>query len=444
MWKAVLASSFALAWVAALAAAPPPALELPPAAPQAGPPPPPLRITLDEVKQRILADSKLLQMAALNVRSKEYATRAMKANYFPQIIGSSVYFHFSDNLGDVVTTGGRRVTGPRGTPLGTLPTATFDIPVILQDSSFTTITAVQPITDLLKVRQGVKIARADEAIAQAQMEKGTRELLSGAEQLYWGLLAAQRIRAGLQASTAGAEALAKTGNLEARTALVQGQQALGQVQGQIAELQEQLAALLSLPLCTQFELVEPPLPAAPVRCAEEAIDLALASSPEVREAAETVAKASAAVAAAKVDYLPNVVAFGGYANNSGMLNVIQPNFSYVGVGGSYTFVDWGKRRNTVRERRELEAAASLKVQQTRDDVAKEAAKAFREYNETEAALKLAGDLLELRKEALKAAAAPAAQFAAGKDEMTAEVDYIKADLAHRTAYVKLKTLLGHP
>jgi hypothetical protein len=30
---------------------------------------------------------------------------------------------------------------------------------------------LQPITDLLKVRQGVKIAQADEQIAQAQLDK---------------------------------------------------------------------------------------------------------------------------------------------------------------------------------------------------------------------------------------------------------------------------------
>ena len=45
---------------------------------------------------------------------------------------------------------------------------------------------VQPLTDLLKVRQGVKIARADEQIAQAQQEEGIRKVASGVEQLYWG------------------------------------------------------------------------------------------------------------------------------------------------------------------------------------------------------------------------------------------------------------------
>src|SRR5262249_57177446 len=48
------------------------------------------RLTLDEVKQRVLANNKLLNLAALNVQSKGYATRAMQASYFPQIIGNVV------------------------------------------------------------------------------------------------------------------------------------------------------------------------------------------------------------------------------------------------------------------------------------------------------------------------------------------------------------------
>jgi outer membrane protein TolC len=422
-------------------------LPIRPAAAQDGPAkaapaaPTTLRLTLDEVKQRVLADNKLLELAARNVQSKGYATRAMQANYFPQIIGQSVYVHFNDNLGTVLTAGGRTVRGPLGRPLGTLPTTTVNVAVLNQETALNTIAVVQPITDLLKVRQGVKLARADEQIAQAMREKGTRELLSGVEQLYWGLLAAQRIREGAAAAVAGAEPLAKTGNLDARTALVEGRQALQEVSIQIADLEEQLAILLDVPTCTKFELVEPPMPVAPVRCADEAVNLALANSPEIHEAEQNVAKAHAAVAAAKLDYVPSIAVIGGYSNQT-FADYIQPNIGFVGVMGTYTFVDWGKRRNTIRERDELVAMATLKVQQTQDDVRQKALKAFRDYEAGEQAVKLAADLVELRKQHEKTAKELPAVFKAAKDTMTAEVDYLKADLAHRTAYVKLMALIG--
>jgi outer membrane protein TolC len=399
------------------------------------------RLTIDEAKQRVLANSKLLNLAAQNVKSKEYATRAVQANYFPQIIGASVYFHFDDNLGEVLQFGGRTFRGPLGNFSLSTARRTFAVPVIDQNSECTTITAVQPITDLLKVRQGVKIARADEQIAQAQMEQGTRALLSGVEQLFWGILAAQRIRVGAVVAVAGAEELAKTGLPEARIALVQARQGLQEVDNQIADLTEQLAILLDVPSCTKFDLVEPPPPVAPVHCADETVSLALASSPEIREAEQNINKARAAVAAAKVDYLPSVALVGGYANNN-MVDVIQPNYAYVGAVGTYTFVDWGKRRNTIHEREQLVAMATLKVQQTQDEVRQKALKAFREYEESGKAYDLAGQLVEAQTAAAKAAATPDAKFRAAKDLATAQVDYVKADLAQRIAYVKLMAVIG--
>src|SRR5262249_10600303 len=188
---------------------------------------------------------------------------------------------------------------------------------------------VQPLTDLLKVRQGVRIAEADQRIAQAEVDKGIRDLVSGVEQLYWGLLAVQRIRAGAVEGVRGAELLAKTGTVEARAALVEAQQGLQQVEKQLADLQEQLNALLDLPLCTALELVEPTLPDLPVRCADEAIELALGASPEIRQAQQTVVKAQAALAAGKLDYVPSIAVIGGYANQT-VASYIQQDIGYVG------------------------------------------------------------------------------------------------------------------
>ena len=55
-----------------------------------------------------------------------------------------------------------------------------------------------------------------------------------------------------------------------------------------------------------------------------------------------------------------------------------------------------------------------------------------------------GPLVEVRKEAEKKAVDPATKFKAGKDLATAQVDFVKADLAHRIAYVKLMSLIGTP
>jgi outer membrane protein TolC len=414
-------------------------------------PPAVVHITLDEAKQRALANNKLLNLAALNAESKAFAVRAAKADYFPKVIGTDFYLHFNDDLGTVLTGGGRTVTGPRGRPLFTFPVASVNVPVLNQDTNVFTVGAIQPLTDLLKVRQGVKIAQADEQIARAQQEEGIRKLVSGVEQLYWGLLAARRIRAGAVESLQGAELLAnKTKALEARTALVEARQGLQQVDAQIADVQAQLVALLDLPSCTTLDLEEPPLPLLPFQCAADVIGLALASSPDIREAEATVSKARAALTAGKLDFVPSIGLIGGYVNQTGA-SYIQQDIGYVGAVGSYTFVDWGKRRNVIRERQNLVAMATLKLEQTQDDVRQSAEKAFRNVAETQEALKTAGELVELRTEEEKKAATPEAMtkatglkdlLDASKKLAEAEVDAVKADLAYREAYVKLMALLG--
>ena len=143
-----------------------------------------------------------------------------------------MYLHFNNDLGTLITTPGRTITGPQGRPLATFLATTVNVPVLNQDSAFANIGFVQPITDLLKVRQGVKIAQADQQIAQLEVEKGIRDLVSGVEQLYWGLLAVHRLRTGALEGVRGAEQLAKGGSLEGRTALVEAQQGLQQAEKQ--------------------------------------------------------------------------------------------------------------------------------------------------------------------------------------------------------------------
>jgi outer membrane protein TolC len=64
-----------------------------------GPAPTTYRVTLEQARQQVLSNSKLLKLAALNVQSKGHATSAARADYFPKIVGNTVYMHFTDSLG---------------------------------------------------------------------------------------------------------------------------------------------------------------------------------------------------------------------------------------------------------------------------------------------------------------------------------------------------------
>jgi outer membrane protein TolC len=412
--------------------------------PAPGPGPGPaagMRLTLDEAKQRALSNNKLLNLAALNAEGKTYAIKAARADYFPKITANYLYFHFNDDLGTVLTLPRTSLNGPRGKPLVTFPGATAAVAVFNEDSSFLNISAVQPLTDILKIRQGVKIAQADEQIARDQWAKGARDLVSGVEQLYWGILAVRKLQAGAKVSLTQAEAMAKTKSIDARLALVEAQQAVQQLNKQAQDLQEQMNGLLDLPLCTVLELVEPALPLVPFQCADDVIGLALSNSPEIAEARHTIDKAQAALAAGKLDYMPSIGLTAGYVNQTVMPSV-QPNIGYVGAAGTWTLFNGGKRLDVVLERKNLVALAHLKLLETEDGIRQKALKAYREVGESQEALKLALEMVGVRKEAEKAAANPADLMHASKKLMEAEVDAVKAELAYRVACVQVMALAG--
>ena len=399
----------------------------------AAPAPPARRLTLEEAKQLALADNKSLALAHLSIEEKRHIKAAAWKDYLPKILGNVTYLRFQDRLGSVLTTPNLGLgLGLAGTAV---PTAVFQ-----QNSTFTTALVAQPITKLIAVHAAVQIARADEDAARAQLDKGTRDLLSGVAQAYYALLGAQRIEAALVLQVQMLEDLVKKTPLPAlRVGLLEAQQGLVQVRGQVRDLTDQLNNLLELPPCTRLELVDPIPVEPPVRCADDAAQVALANNPEVIAAQQTVVKARAALRVARLDYVPDVLLIGGYQNQSA-LTIIQPNISFLGVSANYTFWEWGKRKNITNQRKTEIALAEQNVQVTMDKVQLEARKAYNSFEQAREAYQLAGAMVQARKEAEKTAVGPAAMQAKA-DTARAELDYMKAEIAYRVAHAQLAAIL---
>jgi outer membrane protein TolC len=296
---------------------------------------------------------------------------------------------------------------------------------------------------LLKVRQGAIVAEADEQIARSQAVQGDRAIASGVEQLYFGLLAANRILAGAQGAAAAAQHMgpALTSTMAARVAGVEAKQAIQAVSSQTAELEEQLNGLVELPLCTRLELVEPPAVAPCVNCAEQAIALAVQCSPEVFQADQDAVKAEAGVRVAKVDWLPDVPLMGGYVNQNG-INVIQNDITYGAVAVNYPLFEGGKRIHALHQAELVQTMARQNACQVREEVSLKAQKAYREYADAQASLETAGEMLQVRKEVQQKARTPDDIIQAAGELMKAEAALVQAEVTCRVAGVKLAALTG--
>jgi outer membrane protein TolC len=393
------------------------------------------RLTLEEARQLALANNKALELGRLNVSVKQFAASAAWRDYLPKLLGVDYYFHFNQDLGNVLTIS-------RGS-LGIVPGGiTRSVAVFNQDSNLATIMLAQPITKLILVNVAVKLARADRDIAQAQLDKGLRDLLSGVAQAYYGLAGAQRIQIALELQIKLLEqVLAQKPLPELRVSLVEAQQGLAQVRSQVQELTQTLDSLLDLPPCTLLELVEPLPPDLVVHCAAEAAELAVTNNPDIREAEQGIAKAQAGLQAARMEYLPDVNIIGGFANQT-WSSYIQPDIGYLGITATYTFWDWGKRKQIVRERQTQIALAHQNVRVTADKVRLEAAKAYDEYEQTRESYRLAGEMVQVRQAAEKQATEPQNALQAKGDTAKAQLEYMKAEIAYRVANAKLAGLIG--
>lgn len=410
----------------------------PPALRAADPPPAPAvrKLTLEEAKQQAL-NNKALTLARLNVQEKEHGISAASKDYFPKLLGSYTYLHFDRPLG--------QVTIANSGALGLLPPGTIfkQTAVVNQNAPLGIVMGAQPITKLIAVNAAVQIARADTNAAQAQLDKGTQDLISGVAQAFHGLLGAQRIQAALELQIKGLDQLVRVKPLpELRVGLVEARQGLQQVRAQVRELTVLLNDLLNLPACTVLELVDPIPPGFPVRCADDAAAQALAGSPEVRESEQNVVKAEAALKVARMAYLPDVNVIGGYADQKAA-NYIQHNIGFVGVTANITLFEWGKKKDVVRQRQALIAVANQNLAVVMDRVQLEARKAYVAFEAAREALGLAGEMVQARQDAEKAAAGVAI-LQAKSDTAKAELEQMKAEIAYRVAHAKLAGLLGQP
>ena len=299
-------------------------------------------ITLDDAQAQAAAAA-VKNLAQLGIDAAKYHRQAVQADYFPKLDASFLNLHFNKFMGQQIQLFRRDAA----------------LPLFGKNETAVALTVIQPVTQLLQVRQAVNVARADEEIAKAKAAGMTSQIAMNVEQTYFALLIAQRQQTMAETKVKMLESgsqLASTialpiGNMmERKTALLEANKELATVNNEVIELTQSLNRLIGVTADTKFILV-PPEPATETVSLPQATQQAVANSPEVVEAKETAVKARAASKLAKLEYVPAVTVMGGYINQpQPVLPFLPQDFSYIGFTASYTIFDFGKREKTVSER----------------------------------------------------------------------------------------------
>jgi outer membrane protein TolC len=393
------------------------------------------RITLEEAQQQAAqAASPMARLGELSVEAARQHRLGAEADYFPHLSSSLANVHFNKFMGQQV---------PIVHAGGTITTAA--VPLVGKDQTVIAVTAAQPITTLLKIREVVSLARADENIARGKAGMPVAEISSLVEKNYFDLLLAQRqltlVQLDLKKLTesrmvASSAPVAPTVD-EAET--LDANKAVIEASSKVKQLTASLNDLMGWPTSTELELLLPS-PLVENMSMSEATHAATVASPEVIEAEQNVAKARAGTKLSKLDYVPDVAVLGGYVYQANALPLLPRDFSFIGVIASWNIFDFGKREHTIKERSTQLEMAQTALQLTK---AKAAAAVKSSYFELEGTRQLS----EMAQRMESAAHTMNAKYSPDDLDIEAsqaklELEALLADLEHRKAYAKLKAQMG--
>jgi outer membrane protein len=384
------------------------------------------RITLEEAKAAAAGSAAARNVAQLEIDAARYHRQAAQADYFPKLGADFLNLHYNKFMGQTIEVLNRNI----------------GVPLFGKDWTAVALTAVQPVTQLLQVRQAVTVARADERIAQAKATQLTAQNSANVERVYFGLLIAQRRHIVAQKKLESIEsagpsvstvAMTSKNAVEHEAGLLEANKELVSAESDVSELTHALNALIGYSPDTKLLLAVPD-PVTDTISLTQATQQAVNNSPDVVEAEQTLVKAKAASRLAKLDYVPGVAITGGYVNQpQAVIPLLPGDFSYIGFMATWNIFDFGKREKTIDERHAQVGLAEANVAATKSKVAANVQKSFFELQRTQKIRDLTSRL---------AAAYQEAAVGNASAQAAAEAEMFQAELEYRSAYSELQRLIN--
>jgi outer membrane protein TolC len=414
-------------------------------------------LTLTQAVELALKQNSVLKIAREKVTETNEKIVSAKSQYFPQLSNNTKYVTLSDR---------QLVTIPAGA-LGNIAGTPFpdkDMKINQSDSTilYSETTLAQPVTQLFKIHEANKIARADRGIAAAELKRSEDETVLAVHQLYYALLVAYKEKDAAKASlTAAQENLreseegVRAGNLlevavtAARANLLNSRHALIVAETRISDVTSDLDDLLGLPGDAVLEVTETGLPELIEPIKDQSYTQARARNGELLAAREAAEKSRHAVRAARDEYIPDVTLFAkhGYQDGAAFL---EKNIGIFGVQLDWNIFDWGKRKGEIGQRVAQQSQAEENLARIDKRIVIEIDKGYRKLERSKEMLDVTREALSLWKEnarlsenSLKAGTVTAAKHAATVAALKkAEMDELQASLEYRLAIAELNKTIG--
>lgn len=317
-------------------------------------------LTLEQAVELAMQDNRPLKVATLEVEKAGDATDAARTRRLPSInlFGASgsllAPLEYKFNQGAFGTFPG----------IGPVPSTNTTITEPTRWSSFLFATAIQPLTPLLRINEGIRLSEVTQEVAQEQRREQHHTVVNRVKR---GYFAALNLQSSLEATEeairflqeldrvvteqVGQRKALRSDSLEVKTRLAETEHHAVTLESALASQKEQLNDLLGRDIHEDFRLTPVFNTPDQKRQAEAVLAQALASRPSVRAAKLSVQQAEHDKRIKALHYVPDVSVVAAHIQAFNIGQVLPDQISFAGVFLSWEVFDWGRKQRELAEKR---------------------------------------------------------------------------------------------
>lgn len=366
-------------------------------------------LTLDEALVLAKSNNRELKELGLDVGKQREALGEAKTHLYPRFDTSVLAAQLLAPV-DFTIQKGQFGTFP-GT--GPIPGANTDLHTPARPIAIASVTATQPLTQLLRIHLSIARERLKVDAAQLSFDQREQKLTDEVRQSYYEVLQEQIQDESQQAVVKYLEELLQLTDrrfsqhaaLEADRLTIKAEVAkanyqLTIVEDKLADSKEALNHLLGRNLQTEFSVE----PIASTLLEEQDLTTARANAlqhrPEMKIASNRMRQAELQTKSEKTHYIPDIAIQASYVTPAN-INFLPQNIGSVGALFTWQPWDWGEKRHKVREAALTEKQAGLSAEETREQILLNVDSNFRHLREARAHLAVAEALRDAETEQMR-------------------------------------------
>jgi outer membrane protein TolC len=366
-------------------------------------------LTLDDALTLAKSNNRDLKMRGLDVRKQREALGESKTHLYPRfdttLLAAELLapLDFTINKGQFGTFPG---TGP-------IPGSNTDLHTPARPIAIVSVTATQPLTQLLRIHLSIAGERLKVDAAQLSFDQREQKLTDDVRQSYYQVLQ-QQIQCESQQSMVkyleellqlterrfSQHAALEADRLSVKAEVAKATYQLTTIEDKLADSKESLNHLLGRNVQMEFSVEPIPAMLPEQEDLSAARAIALEHRPEMKIAENRERQAELSTKSEKTHYLPDIAIQASYVSPVN-INFLPQNIGSVGALFTWQPWDWGEKRHKIRQADLTEKQAGLSVEDTREQILLDVDSNFRRLREARAHLAVAEALRDAETEKVR-------------------------------------------